>query len=122
MAPWLWIAGVLIAAAHLASAAARQPDIAEAVAPGAPGTLTKCRDWLVATSCHHYHHIALPPRVAVGDAITVTFGSSPKEYLFPVARIAIKGHHCVIYSQAHGDRDQMDKIDVAPCYRADEGR
>lgn len=112
----------MIAAANLSSAAARQSDIAEAVVLGAPGVLTKCRDWLVATSCHRYHHIDLPPRVAVGDTITVTFGSSPKEYAFPVARIAIKGHHCVIYSHTHGDRHQMDKIDVASCYRADEGR
>ena len=122
MALRIWIVGVLIAAAGFAPAAARQHQIVAAVAPGGPGVLTKCRDWLVATSCNHYHHIALPPRVAVGDTIDVTFGSSLKEYAFPVARITIAPHRCTIYSEARGNRHQMDKIDVALCYRADEGR
>jgi hypothetical protein len=84
--------------------------------------LTKCRDWLVASSCNSYHHITLPPRIAVGDTISVTFGSSPKEYMFPVARIAHKGRHCAIFSAVDGDRHHMDKINVAPCYRVNSGR
>lgn len=94
----------------------------EAVEPGGPGELTKCRDWLVASSCNTYHHISLPPRVSVGDTIPVSFGSHPKEFLFFVARIALKGDHCAIFSEAHGDRHRMDKINVAPCHRAEAGR
>jgi hypothetical protein len=64
----------------------------------------------------------LPSRIAVGDTIPVTFGTSPKEYAFPVARIAQKGGHCVIFSDTEGDRHHVDKINVAPCYRASSGR
>lgn len=122
MALRIEIAGLLIAAAGVVPAVARQPAIVEAVTPGGPGVLTKCRDWLVATSCHHYHHISLPPRVAVGDTVDLIFGSSPKEYAFPVAQIVMAGHRCTIYSEAHGNREQIDKITVPLCRRADEGR
>jgi hypothetical protein len=117
-----WIAGLLLAGATVGPAAARDPDSVEAVEPGGPGELTKCRKWLVASSCKTYRHITLPPRIAVGDTITVTFGSSRKEYAFPVARIAHEGLHCAIFSEAEGDRHQIDKINVAPCYRASEVR
>jgi hypothetical protein len=117
-----WIAGLLLAAATVGPSTAREADRVEAVEPGGPGVLTKCRDWLVASSCNRYHHITLPPRIAVGDTITVTFGSSPKEYAFPVARIAQKGRHCAIFSETEGDRHQVDKINVAPCYRVSTGR
>ena len=117
-----WIAGLLLAAATVGPSTAREPDNVEAVEPDGPGVLTKCRDWLIASSCNSYHHITLPPRIAVGDTITVTFGSSPKEYAFPVARIAQKGRHCVIFSDTDGDRHHVDKINVAPCYRVNTGR
>ena len=103
----------------LANAADRSDAVA-AVQPGGPGVLTKCRDWLVASSCHHYHHISLPPRVAVGDTITLSYGSSPKGYDFPVARIALEGDHCTIFSEVAGDREWEDKIEVAPCYQASD--
>jgi len=118
----LSIAGLLLAAATGAPTAAREPDSVLAVEPGGAGVLTKCRDWLVTTSCNRYHHIDLPPRIAVGDTISVSFGSRPKEFRFFVARIAQKGRHCAIFSEAHGDRHEMDKINVAPCYRASTGR
>jgi len=121
MALRLWIVGLLVAAANFAPAAARQPDFVDAVAPSGPGVLTKCRNWLVATSCNRYHHIPLPPRVEVGDTIPIIFGSSPKEYAFPVARIALRGYHCAIYSEARGNRHQIDRINVTPCYRATPG-
>lgn len=121
MALRIWITCLLVAVANFAPAAAREPDYVGAVAPANPGVLTKCRNWLVTTSCNRYHHIPLPPRVAVGDMIPIIFGSSPKEYAFPVARIAIRGHHCAIYSEAQGDRHQIDRIDVTPCYRAGPG-
>lgn len=116
------VAGLLLAAASFDPSTARDPDSVQAVEPGGPGVLTKCRDWLVASSCNRYHHISLPPRVAVGDTIPVSFGSHPKEFRFFVARIAAEGDHCAIFSKAHGDRHQMDKINVAPCRRAEAGR
>ena len=117
------ISGLLLAIFSVGCAAAGEPDEVKAIAPGGPGVLTKCRDWVVTSSCKTYHHIELPSRVAVGDKLTLTFGSSPKEYAFSVARIAAKGHHCAIFSEAEGDRHRMDKINVAPCYRAkEEGR
>ena len=116
------ITGLLIAAGSFGPAAADQPDIVEAVIPGGSGVLTKCRGWLVTTSCRSYHHISLPSRIAVGDTITVSFGSHPKQFAFSVARIDLKGQHCAIFSEADGNRRRMDKIDVAPCYRADKER
>ena len=41
--------------------------------------------------------------------------------MFPVARIDLKKGHCAIFSKADGDRHKIDKINVAPCYRADKG-
>jgi hypothetical protein len=116
-----WIASLLIASG-IGVAAARQSDTVVAIVPGGPGVLTKCRNWLVTTSCRTYHHIDLPSRIAVGDTITLSFGSRPKEFGFTVARIVLKGGHCAIFSRAEGDRHRMDKINVAPCYPADEGR
>ena len=121
MALRIWIAGLTIAAASAGSAVA-QPDRVTAVVPGGPGVLTKCRQWLVATSCRTYHHITLPSQITVGDTITVTIGSSPKVYAFPVARLALKGRHCAIFSEPHGRRHGVDKINVAPCYATDTAR
>ena len=118
-----WFAGLLIASGGFGpAAAADQSDTVVAVQTGGLGVLTKCRDWLVARSCHNYHHITLPPRVAVGDTISLWFGSSPKEYDFPVARIALEGDHCAIFSEVGGDGYQVDKISVASCYRASDPR
>jgi hypothetical protein len=116
------IAGLLIAAGSFGPVAADQPDAVKAVTPGGPGVLTKCRGWLVTTSCRTYRHISLPSRIAVGDTLTISFGSHPKEFGFSVARIDLKSQHCAIFSKAEGDRHRMDKINVTPCYRADEGR
>lgn len=110
-----WVAGLFLVAGSFGPAFARQPHTVEAVEPAGPGVLTKCRNWLIASSCKTYHHITLPARIAVGDTITISFGSSPKDYTFSVARITLKGKHCTIFSEA-------DKINVAPCYLAGEGR
>ena len=80
------IKGLLLAVFGLGGAAAAEPGAVEAVEPGGPGVLTKCRGWVVTTSCRTYHHIALPSRIAVGDTITISFGSHPKEFAFSVAR------------------------------------
>ena len=111
----MWILAVSIIACGFGGAAAG--DV-EAVTPGASGVLTKCRGWLVATSCRTYQHISLPPLIAVGDTLTLRFGSNPKDYAFPVARIDLKGQHCAIFSEAEGNRHRIDKINVARCHRA----
>ena len=113
-----WFASLMVAVSFGAAAA----DAIEAVHPGGPGMLTKCRDWLVASSCRTYHHISLPSRIAVGDTITVSFGSDLKEYGFFVARIALEGDHCTIFSEATGDRHGMDKINITPCHPAGPSR
>ena len=116
------IAALWIAVAGFGGAPA-VADSVTAIKPGGPGILTKCRDWLVASSCKSYRHIALPSRVQVGDQFRISFGSSRKEFVFTVARIAPKHRHCAIFSRATGDRHEMDKINVAPCYPAkEEGR
>ena len=115
-----WIAGLLISSGNLGPAAADQPNTVKAVTPEALGVLTKCRGWLVTRSCRTYHHIRLPSRIAVGDTITVLFGSHPKEYRFSVARIALEDDHCTILSEANGDPYHTDKIKVPRCYQADE--
>ncbi len=118
----VWLACLLIAAGGFDTAGAEPPGAVLAVQPGGPGVLTKCRNWLVARSCHHYHHISLPTRVAVGDTIPLTLGSSTKEYDFPVVRIALEGNRCTLFSEKDGNRQREDKIEVTPCYLTEEGR
>ena len=95
------------------SAAAGEVDV---VAPDGPGVLTKCRNWLIATSCNTYHHISLPSRIAVGDTITIHFGSSPKEYRFAVSRIVLMGQDCAIFNQADDNPQPTENIYVARCH------
>jgi hypothetical protein len=113
-----WFASLVVAGSFGVAAA----DAVEAVHPVGPGMLTKCRDWLVASSCRTYHHISLPSRIAVGDTITVSFGSDLKEYGFFVARIAVEGDRCTIFSEANEDRHRFDHITITPCHRAEPAR
>ena len=86
------------------------------VAPHSPGVLTKCRSWLMTTSCNTYHHITLPSRIAVGETITIHYGSSPKEYRFAVVRIVVRGDDCAIFNQADDNPQPTDNIYVARCH------
>src|SRR5438046_7905087 len=95
-----WFASLVVVVSCDVAAA----EAVQAVHPGGPGMLTKCRGWLVASSCRTYHHISLPSRIAVGDTVLVSFGSHPKEYGFFLARIALKGDRSTILSEATGDR------------------
>lgn len=117
----IWIASLVVVAGSIGSAAGR-PGTVDAVQPGGPGTLTKCFDWLAASPCRTYHHIRVPSRIAVGDTITLVFGSNPKQYRFSVARIALNGNHCEIFRQAGENQHHTDKIEIVPCYPADERR
>jgi hypothetical protein len=117
----VWLAGMFILAGSIDAAAAPSATV-QAVRPGGPAVLTVCRSWLVASSCHHYHHISLPARVVVGDSIPLSFGSSNKKYNFPVARIALKDDRCTLFTDKARDRRHGDKLEVAPCYPADASR
>jgi hypothetical protein len=112
----LWIAALMLLITSIGAAA--QPDTVTAVWSSGRGVLTKRIDWLVASSRRTYHHIRLPSRIAVGDTITLSFGSSTKTYGFLVARITLKGNHCLIFSKAE-IHHHRDKISVTPCYSAD---
>src|SRR5215469_11009930 len=95
----LWVMAVSIIACGFGKVAAGN---VEAVTASASGVLTKCRGWVVATSCKTYQHISLPARIAVGETIALRFGSNPKDYEFQVARIDLKGLHCTIFSRSRG--------------------
>src|SRR5258708_20331602 len=56
------IKGLLLAVFGLGGAAAAEPGAVEAVEPGGPGVLTKCRDWGVTRSCKTSTH-----RPAIAD-------------------------------------------------------
>ena len=112
----VWIAFALTTIVT-SSAFARLDDV-DAVIPGTFGVLTKCRGLIVTTTCKTYQHMRLPHRVAVGDVITLRFGSNLKEYAFPVARIDQKAGRCVIFSEAEGHRHRIDKINIPHCHRA----
>jgi hypothetical protein len=71
----------LLSALSLRQAAVAEPDAVQAVEPGGPGGLTKCRDWVVTESCKTYHHIRLPSRIEVGDTLTLNFGTAPSSTL-----------------------------------------
>ena len=79
----VWVAFALTTI--VTSSASAGLDDVHAVIPGTFGVLTKCRGWIITTTCKTYQHIRLPHRIAVGDTITLRFGGNPKEYAFPVA-------------------------------------
>lgn len=110
-----WLAGTALAIAMAAAGASAASTTAKAVATDGSGRLTKCRDWLFTYTCKRYHHVEIPKDIAVGQSITLDFGSNPKQYNFPVARIALYGDRCTLYSEASGNPKAMDRIDVTPC-------
>jgi len=109
-----WIAGLLLAAATVGPSTAREADSVEAVEPGGPGVLTKCRDWLVYQQCGTYHHIALPNRIAVGDSLNLSYGSNPKEYVFRVQRIRHRGDGCILFNEEAGG-EEAERLEITPC-------
>jgi hypothetical protein len=70
----------------------------------------------VAATCRTYRHISLPSRIAVGDTITIPFGSHPKEFGFSVARIDLEGQHCSISAKptviAEWTRSTLPRVTV----------
>jgi hypothetical protein len=101
------------AAALVAFLAAITPAVADevtAISTGGDGELTMCPYF----SCYLYHHIKLPRRIAIGDKVRVRFGSNPKHYAFPVARIVRDGGSCTIFSQLD-KTEKVEKIEPASC-------
>jgi hypothetical protein len=109
------IATLLIAVATDAAAA---DDALTSIETVGPGTLTMCRSWLLFNSCRDYSNITLPRRIAVGDKVPLIFGSNPKGYNFPVARILQSGEGCVLLSGGSDSTQNVEKIEVASCRAA----
>jgi hypothetical protein len=108
-----------LATAFLLLAPVRIPAAATATldsvtTPGS-GTLTMCRDWLVYKSCATYHRIAVPGHVAIGDDLELDYGSNQKHHVFHVVRIRRDGAGCTILSNASGDGEDGEKIEVSEC-------
>lgn len=92
----------------------------EAVTTPGSGDLTMCRSWLVYASCNTYHKIALPARIAIGDTVTVTFGTNPKDYNFQVTQILRQGQGCKILSKASAPDGEGERIEIAQCQPAEK--
>ena len=104
------LAVIALAGAVFAARPAAADDVT-AITTGGKGDLTMCRYMM---GCNLYHHIALPPRIALGDRVSVVFGSNPKQYRFPVARIVRGESGCTLFSQTEKTED-VEKIEIASC-------
>jgi hypothetical protein len=95
-------------------------DELKAVETGGAGDLTMCP--VGGFSCNLYHHIDLPPRIAIGDKVQVSFGSNPKQYDFPAAIIVMHdGDGCTVFSQLV-KTENVEKIDVPSCHAVPEAQ
>ncbi len=107
---------VAVTVTLLAAITSLQPLAArevKAIETGGSGDLTMCpmRDF----SCNLYHRIALPLQMTIGEKVNVSFGSNPKQYDFPVARIIVRdGGGCTVFSQL-AETEDVGKIEVASC-------
>lgn len=99
----------LIAAAGAAAAA----DVTAVTTPG-KGDLTMCPESWMYRSCNLYHHVKVPPHIEVGGHVVLHYGSNPKRYVFPVARIVQDGDSCTVFSQTD-QTDNVENIAIAPC-------
>jgi hypothetical protein len=112
----LMVAVPLAGAAPLALSAATVDAV---MTPGS-GTLTKCRSWVAYRSCATYHKIAVPEQIAIGDEISLTYGSNTKTYVFHVVRIRQKGNSCAIWSERSGPSGEDEKLEIGQCRSARE--
>jgi hypothetical protein len=83
-------------------------------------TLTICRSWVVYRSCKAYDKVALPPRIAVGDNIKLTYGSNMKTYIFAVVEIRPKGEGCLLLSDQSGGEEDGERLDLPRCLPANK--
>jgi hypothetical protein len=108
---WWTAAALLVGGAGLA----RASEDVTAISTSREGDLTMCpATFAVYRSCNLYHHIKIPPQITVGDKVRVRFGSNPKRYNFPVARIVRYGENCAVFSQTT-DTEDVEKIEIASC-------
>ena len=91
-----------------------------AITTSGKGTLTICRSWVVYRSCKSYDKVALPPRIAVGDNIKLTYGSNMKTYIFAVVEIRSKGAGCLLLSDQSGGEEDGERLDIARCLPANK--
>jgi len=112
--------GLLTAVALTLAAGVSHARAADAMTTPGSGDLTICRSWIVYQSCNTYHKIELPPRIAIGDDVAVTFGSNNKDYLFHVIRIQREGDGCRFLSNASGAEGDGERIEVATCKPTDK--
>ena len=108
---------VLLAGTATIALAAAAVDIV--TTPGS-GTFTKCRSWVVYSRCATYHKIAVPEQIAVGDEISLTYGSNTKTYIFRVVRIRRDGNSCAIWSEGSGPNGEGEKLEIGHCRSAQQ--
>jgi len=116
---------IALAAAALALAslvATPRPSLAQeavqAIATPGLAELQVCRSWIVMRTCNAYHRVDVPPRIAVGDQLSLIFGSNNKTMIFEVAAIRRGGDACTLYTETPApgiDENHVDKLTVAPC-------
>jgi hypothetical protein len=105
------LAGVVAVAGDAASA-----EVTAVTTPG-KGDLTMCPESWMYRSCNLYHHIKIPKHLEVGGNVTLHYGSNPKRYAFPVARIVQDGDSCTVFSQTD-QTDNVENIVIASCHVA----
>ena len=105
--------GWVVAAPCFAGAALAAGGVAAIETEGV-GELTMCRAWLIYDDCTVHNHVVVPNRVAVGDTLSLTFGSNNKTYNFPVVRIIKNGMNCTVLSEAD-DSDKINKLKLSSC-------
>jgi hypothetical protein len=115
-----------ILAAAVFAGSAFAPDLVDAaggmtaITTADKGTVTICRSWIVYRACKSYDKVALPPRIAVGDNIKLTYGSNTKTYIFAVVEIRPKGKGCLLLSDQSGGEEDGERLDIARCLPANE--
>jgi hypothetical protein len=112
----IWSTAVALGflAATLAATPAAADDV-QAVSTGGKVDLTMCHQHMMLYStCYLYHHIKVPPQIAIGDKVRLHYGSNPKRYDFPIARIVRDGDTCTVFSQLTETKD-VEKLEVASC-------
>jgi hypothetical protein len=90
-------------------------DSLTAVTASGKTVLTICRNWIFFRSCKSYDKIELPQRIAVGDRLDLTFGGNPKDYLFHVVEIRLKGEGCLLLSNVSNGHEDRERIEIERC-------
>jgi hypothetical protein len=106
---------LLIAFAGLVAVAGNAPAAeVNAITTIGRGDLTMCPESWMHRDCNLYHHVRVPRHIEVGGNVILHYGSNPKRYEFPVARIVQDGNSCTVFSQTN-QTDNVENIAIAPC-------